>query len=83
MIKKILITQNSNSQTNFHESINSIHVSRGKAHFVNQKVDLELRHRFIRPLRNANFSRTKVIEEIGFECGKLMWFNCLNENDRA
>jgi hypothetical protein len=44
-------------------------------------MKLKEKHNFIRPLRKAGFSRAEV-NELGFNCGKLMWTKCLNERKR-
>lgn len=40
------------------------------------------RHHFIRPFREANFSRSETIN-LGFLCSKNLWLTCLNNNERA
>jgi hypothetical protein len=53
----------------------------GIAKTVNRRVEVKRKHYFIRPLRLAALTLSNI-NELGFECGKQLWKNCLSDNER-
>jgi len=53
----------------------------GIAKTVNNRVKPKKKHYFKKPLRLATLTLSNI-QELGFNCGKRLWKNCLDENER-
>lgn len=53
----------------------------GIARTVNKRINSKRKHYFIRPLRMATLTLSNI-QELGFNCGKRLWKNCLDEKER-
>jgi hypothetical protein len=53
----------------------------GLANTVNKRVTMKEKHDFIRPLRLADLTLSNI-KDLGFNCGKELWKNCLDERPR-
>ncbi len=69
------------AEERFSLSLKYVHVLKGIAKTVNRRVEVKQKHHFIRPLRLAALTLSNV-NELGFECGKQLWKNCLFDHER-
>jgi hypothetical protein len=53
----------------------------GLANTINKRVKTKQKHDFIRPLRLSDLTLSNI-KDLGFNCGKELWKNCLDERPR-